>query len=407
MSAEDHSELEDRLRDYGAAGAAAAEERSLEVIRAAFAAEHRSSRPVRRPLPIRSLLAAALTAVLVTIGLTPAGADVRQLVEDTFTVEKVAEPPLRLPSDGAILTTNRDGAWLASSGGSRRFLGPYEAAALSPRGLNVAVASGRELAAVDRLGELQWELTARGPVADPVWAPSALRIAYRAGPQLRIVEGDGEPDRLLDRRVGDAAPAWRPPQDGEPPRDLVAYVGAGGSIRIVDAAEQGAGLEVATAGRPELLEWLDDGRLVVAGDEAVELFSPAGERLASLPRPARATPTALVAEPGAARVAIASLRIGPEGARSEISLLRLEPGRTRASAIYSSSGELAGIAFSPDGRWLAAGLPATDSWLFLRPLEQAKLLRRTETLAGVSARFDGQSAVPPGFPAIAEWGLLG
>jgi hypothetical protein len=80
MSAEDHSELEDRLRDYGAAGAAAAEERSLEVIRAAFAAEHRSSRPVRRRLPIRSLLAAALTAVLVTIGLTPAGADLRQLI---------------------------------------------------------------------------------------------------------------------------------------------------------------------------------------------------------------------------------------------------------------------------------------------------------------------------------------
>jgi hypothetical protein len=203
------------------------------------------------------------------------------------------------------------------------------------------------------------------------------------------------------------APAWRPTQDGEPPRDQLAYVNATGSVRIVDATEQGGGLELPTAGRPELLEWLDDGRLVVGGTEAIELFSPEGELLASLPRPRGATLTALVAEPGAARVAVGSLRIGPEGARSEISLLRLEPGRTRSSTIYSSSGELAGIAFSPDGRWLAAGLPATDSWLFLRPLEQAKLLRRTETVAGVGARFDRQSALPPGFPAITEWALLG
>lgn len=405
MSDADRSTLEQRLRGYRAPEEGAAEERSLLLVRAAFEARDREAR--HGPRGLRLALASIVAAAVAAVALTPAGAAVRQLIEDAVTVEKIETPALRLPSEGSILTVNRDGAWIASAAGTRRFLGPYREATFSPRGLNVAVAAGRELSAVDQRGELQWRLRRQGPIADPAWAPSALRIAYRAGSQLRIVEGDGEPDRLLARRVAAVAPAWRPAQPGEPARDLLAYVDGKRAVRVADAVEGGPGLELQTEGKPELLEWLDNGRLVVAGSRSIELFAADGSRLARIAQPPSATLTALEAEPGAARVAVGSIRVGPEGARSEVALLRLEPGQIKARNVFSASGELAGLAFSPDGRWLGFGWPGADSWLFLRPLEQAKLLRGTKAVSPVSAQFEGDPQRSPGFPRILEWQLLG
>lgn len=404
MSRNPDQDLERRLRAYRAPREAAAERRGLEVVRAAFQARRTDGQPRRRPrLPIA--VVAAVVAGAAGLALTPAGAAVRDLIEDAVTVERVEPAPLRLPAEGSILTVNREGAWLASADGAQRFLGSYREASLSPRGLNVVVARGRELAAADQRGELQWTRTSSARVSDPAWAPSGLRIAYRAGGRLRLVEGDGSPDRLLAPDSATVAPRWRPPVTGEEPRDLLAYGTAAGVVRIVDVAAQGAPVEIVPEGRPRLLEWLDDGRLVVAGDRAVELFAADGARLARIGLRGAGSATALVAEPGTARVAVVVTRVGSEGERSEVTLIRVEPGAIRRSSVFSASGPIAGAAFSPDGRWLGLGWPGGDSWIFLRPVQSAKLLRRTEAVPAVSGFLDAGPGAG-GFPRILAWERL-
>ena len=395
--------IERMLRSYRAPDEDSAAERGLQLVRAAFEAGIASA-PRRRP--VRVLIAAVAGVLVAGIVLTPAGAAVRDLIEDAITVEKVEHAPPRLPTGGSILTVNAEGAWIASEGGGRRFLGHYREATYSPRGLNVAVAAGRELSAVNQRGELRWHLSARGRVADPAWAPSALRIAYRAGSQLRLVEGDGAPDRRLARDVARVAPAWRPVPEGEPVRDVLAYAERSGVVRVRDVVESEPGLSLEVESSPQLLEWLDDGKLVVVGTRSIELFAADGTRLARIPQPPDATTTSVDAQPGAARVAVATTRFGPDGARSEIRLIRLDPDQTRDRQIFSVSGEIAGLAFAPDGRWLGFGWPGADSWLFLRPLEQAKLVRKTEAVPGVSAYFTDAGPGAPGFPRVLEWESL-
>ena len=405
MSAPRHEELERRLRELGAPDEPGALERGLEVIRAAHAGERRM--PSRRRPALRAGFAAVIAALAAALMLTPAGASVRDWIEEAVTVEEQRIPPLRLPAEGAILTVNDDGAWVLAADGSRRRLGDYEQATFSPNALNVAAVSGDELLAVDPRGELQWSISKPGRrITDPAWAPSALRIAYRAGPQLRIVEGDGSPDRLVAARVEPVAPAWRPHVPGEPERDVLAYAEAGGGVRILDAAATAAGLPVVTDGTPRLLSWLDDGRLVVASDRAVEVFAADGRRLARVVQPPGSRILDLAPEPGGERVALVRMRGGADGPSSELVLLRLEPGIQRASTILGGSGPIAGVAYSPDGEWLAVGWPQADSWLFERPVESEKLVERTEAAAAISSQFSSPGAArPPGFPEVIEWVL--
>lgn len=407
MSSGRHEELERRLRAVGAPDEAGALERGLEVVRAAHAGERRM--PNRRRPALRAGFAAAVAALAAVLMLTPAGASVRDWIEDAVTVEEERIPPVRLPADGSILTVNRDGAWVLAADGSRRRLGDYEQATFSPNSLNLAVVAGEQLMAVDPRGDLQWSISKPGrPIADPAWAPSALRIAYRAGSQLRIVEGDGSPDRLVSARVAAVAPAWRPYVPDEPERDLLAYADADadGAVRILDAVESGGGLSVPVEGAVRGLTWLDDGRLVVATDRAIEVLGADGARLARIPQPRDRRVVDLEAEPGAARIALVRARADGGGQTSELALVRLEPGAERASTIFSGSGPIAGIAFSPDGEWLAVGWPQADSWLFERPLELEKLVERTEAAAAISSQFSPPDAVrEPGFPEVVEWVL--
>lgn len=405
MSTGRHEELERRLREVGAPDEAGALERGLEVVRAAHAGERRM--PSRRRPALRAGFAAAVAALAAVLMLTPAGASVRDWIEDAVTVEEERIPPVRLPADGSILTVNRDGAWVLGADGSRRRLGDYEQASFSPSSLNLAVVAGEQLMAVDPRGDLKWSISKPGrPIADPAWAPSALRIAYRAGSQLRIVEGDGSPDRLVSARVEAVPPAWRPYVPGEPERDLLAYAGVDGAVRILDAVESGEGLGVPVEGAVRRLTWLDDGRLVVATDRAIEVLGADGARLARIPQPPDRRVVDLEAEPGAARIALVRARADGGGQTSELVLVRLEPGAERASTIFSGSGPIAGIAFAPDGEWLAVGWPEADSWLFERPVELEKLVERSEAAAAISSQFSPPDAVrEPGFPRVEEWVL--
>ena len=185
-------ELERAFEEVRVPDEAEAEERSWDVIRAAYA-EHAPSAPARRGRAL--VLAVAGGAVVLAIGLSPAGAKVADVVSDVFSPEAGepdAKPALRsLPAAGELLVESGEGPWVVRADGSKRLLGDYEQATWSPRGLFVAVTDGRELIAVDPLGEVRWTITAPGQVSDPRWAPSGFRIAYRSGGDLWVVAGDG------------------------------------------------------------------------------------------------------------------------------------------------------------------------------------------------------------------------
>src|SRR5688500_16584515 len=180
------------LRDISAPGESDAEARSWEVVRAAYAERE----PLRAP-------AVAGGLALVAIALSPAGAEVRDAIRDALGIGiEDASPTLRsLPAGGELLVESAQGPWIVREDGSKRLLGDWEEASWSPHGVYVAVAEGRELAAVDTSGEVRWTFPAPGVVDDPLWAGDAAdtRIAYRSGADLRVIAGDGSPatDRLI------------------------------------------------------------------------------------------------------------------------------------------------------------------------------------------------------------------
>ena len=219
-----------------------AEDRAWQLVRAAYA----ERTPAKRPTAGRRFaLAGAVGAVLLAIGLSPAGAKVGDAIQDVFGLgEPDAKPQLRsLPATGELLVDSGQGAWIVREDGSKRLLGDYDQASWSPHGLYVAVAQGRELAAVDTAGDPRWTFPAPGVVRDPRWAGDAAdtRIAYRSGADLRVIAGDGNPatDRLIARDVAPMAPAWRPigySKLGPPAANgfVLSYLTGDGEIRSVN-----------------------------------------------------------------------------------------------------------------------------------------------------------------------------
>ena len=53
--------------------------------------------------------------------------------------------------------------------------------------------------------------------------------------------------------------------------------------------------------------------------------------------------------------------------------------------LFATQAALAGLAWSPDGRWLLTGLPAADQWIFL----QARGARRVLGVSHVRTQFGG------------------
>lgn len=407
--------LEDELRTLRAPAESEARERALTVTRAALA-ERRSEleregaggrlfRP-RLPRDPRPAIAAVIAAAIAALLLTPAGASVRDWIEDAIESEPAPRTePLKLPAPGSILTSNDGGTWVATQGGSIRRLGAYRQAAFSPRGLNYAVASGRMLAAVNAEGDLQWKLATPGRVADPTWAPSGIRIAYMADRSLRLIDGNGENDRLYARRVEAVAPAWRPATEGETPRDILAWSDGAGAVRIADVVSGAEPTTIRPNGRVIALEWLADGRLAAATSRELAVYSLTGERQSRFRQPSDARITDLAADPSDERLALARTQRGEPGGNGQLVLARVEPGKQRESVLFSGPGRIDGIAFAPDGSWIGFGWPPADSWLFARPRENTKLLSGVEAAPEISARFSAgaDGLIGPGFPAIVDW----
>lgn len=391
--------LKSLLRETPVPGAEEAERRGRRVVRVAFAQRQPDRRDGRRQLRI----AVALGALLAALILSPAGATVRDWVDDVFTAGVPdAEPGLtEIPGGGRLLVQSAAGPWVVQADGSRRLLGGYAEASWSPRGLFVAAAAGNVLSAVEPAGTPRWSLSADAPVADTRWSPSGFQIAYRAGAELRVVAADGGEDVLVGRAATRAAPAWSP--QGLP---LLAYVDAEHRLRIANAeTAEDVGSGAALAGI-EGLEWAGESTLLEVSPTALRLrelnprkllgrLSIGGGR--ELPLPAGATIRDAALSPDGETVA-ALLALGtPAAPRSAVVLIGTRSMASRP--LFSSPGRLSELAFSPDGSRLLISWPDADQWLFI----PADGPGRVRAIGNIAAQFAPGSEGGGAFPRISGW----
>jgi hypothetical protein len=371
-------ELGARLRELRAPGESEAEERSWEIVRAAYD-EHTPVRPDRRTR--RLALALAGGAVVLAIGLSPAGAKVGDLVSDVVGIgERDGKPALRsLPAEGELLVSSANGVWLVGDDGSKRLLGDYHDAAWSPNAIYVAAASGRQLVALEPDGDVRWTYTAPGEVRDPRWAGTALdtRIAYRSGDDLRVIVGDGsgDSDRLIARDVAPVAPAWRPVGESKldpgavPGPYVLSYVDGSGQVRSVDA-DTGARVPTQPGDHRRLEAEPSPAPSPGAEDRAL---SPDGSEIA---------------------------RLDHVGARDRLIVTHRGGGGT---VLFSARGRLVGPTWSPDGRRVLIGWPAADQWLFI----DADNPHRVDPFDRISEQFDPGGDGGGRFPRVDGWAVPG
>jgi hypothetical protein len=357
-------DLARRLRELRAPDEAEAEARSWDVVRTAYA-ERTPLRP--SPRGRRLTLAVAAGALLLAIGLSPAGAKVADLVSDVIEPgEQHARPQLRsLPAAGELLVQSNQGPWIVREDGSKRLLGDYDAASWSPHGVYVAVADGRELAAVDTDGNVRWTFPAPGVVRDPRWAGSATdtRIAYRSGDDLRVIAGDGSPesDHLIARDVAPVPPVWRP----------IGYSKLGGPVFVLTYVDRQKRVHTVDA---------DTGR-------RVPTKSADRERVSS---PAISRGVGPTLSPDGRTVA--AIRTTRDGTQLSVH----SGGHTQI--LFRAHGRLTGPTWSPDGRWLLIGWPAADQWLFI----DTEHPRRFVPFDRISEQFASGGEAGP-LPRVAGW----
>jgi dipeptidyl aminopeptidase/acylaminoacyl peptidase len=392
------------LREAPVPGAEEAERRGLRVVNGAFA---QRQPPPRRPALPRLALALAAATLLTALLLSPAGAAVRDWIDDVLTVGvRDAEPALtEVPGGGRLLVASPQGSWVVQPDGSRRLLGGYAEATWSPRGLFVAAVSGRVLSAVEPGGTVHWSLSSTAPISDPRWSPSGFRIAYRTGRALRVVGGDGTGDRLLDRRVAPVAVAWWP----QGPH-LLAYVDAGGELRIVNADSGETVGSAAAAGGTRQLAWAPDGSQLLEATRRSLLLREL--RIGKLAGTVEIGSTRRLRLPAGA--AIRSASFSPRGEtiavllelpargtrppRGELALV--DPANESKRPLFTAPGRLSDLAWSPDGKRLLITWADADQWLFI----PASGRGRVRAIGGISGEFDpGGKPWPVGFPRIEGW----
>jgi hypothetical protein len=389
------------LRESPAPDEEAAARRGLAVAREAFA--RRESRQ-RRARP-RLGLAFAIGVLLAGLMLSPAGAKVRDWIDDVFTagVPNAERALTEVPGGGRLLVQTGDGAWLVQPDGSRRLLGRFQGATWSPHGLFVAATDGHTLSAVDPEGNLRWSVSTGAAPRDPRWSTSGFRIAYRAGSTLRVVAADGSADAALDPRVARVPPAWSPLG-----AHLLAYVGADDQLLVANA-DTGETLGSAKA-LPGVkgLGWAANGSMLLeASPRALQTREASTSKLVDklvlrAPRevrlPSAAAVQAAAFSPSGATIA-ALLYIRGSGARPAHSdIVLVDPASGSPRRLFSVSGRLAGLNWSPRGDRLLTSWPDADQWLFIAAGGRGGI----RAIGDISAEFspgEGDAA----FPRIEGW----
>jgi hypothetical protein len=297
-------------------------------------------------------------------------------------------PPARttlgpLPA-GRLLVSSSAGTWIVRGDGTRMRLGPWTASTWSPRGLYVAAWRGRELSAVAPNGRVAWTIPVRGTVRDVAWSPDGYRIAFRHDDVLGVVAGDGTGARRLAAPVATVAPAWRP---GAP--HTLAWVGARGHVEVRDV-DTGAVVwrSAATVHGVRALAWSANGaRLLAHGPHRAVVFDVRDNRVwgGSFHRGLSLTDAAW--SPHGDRIAYV-LR---SATRTTVIVAR--SARLPYRGVFSTTGTLGSLAWSPDGRRLLVRWSEADQWLLLSPTAASA---RVTAIGAISRRFGPA-------PTVQDW----
>lgn len=364
-----------------------AQRRSWAMVRAGFEQRERVPWAHRRWRP---LIALAVGTALLAAALTPPGRGLAERLREA--VAPPAPEPLTLPAPGRLLVAADTGTWVVQKDGSKRRLGAYEDAVWSPRGLFVGATRGRTLVALEPNGRVRWTLSHRTALSQPRWSPSGFRIAYRSGDALRVVAGDGTSDRLLARSAGPAAPSWRPGT-----AHVLAFADRQGGINIVNTDTGSGVLATHLAAAARELAWSSDGtRLLALLGERIEIYTEDLRQIRTIPTPSGQTASDLAPAPEGRQLAFTVYDASTETS----SVLLADVGEAREPrTLFTGEGRFDGLAWSPDGRWLLAGWPDADQWLFLR----APNVRRVITVSSVAAEFDPGGSGESRFARIVSW----
>ncbi len=359
---------------FEAPGEREAEERAWNVVRAAYETREPVAWPRRH---VRPLVAGALVAAVVAAVVSPPGRSVVHSLRKAVGVER-AEPALfSLPAPGELLVTSRSGLWLVRADGSKRNLGRYQDAALSPHGLFVAGTRANELVALDPQGHVRWTLARRSPRL-PAWTGTRTdtRIAYVSRGALRVVAGDGTGDQLIGA-AAPVRPAWRPGAG-----HVIAY-STGRSALVYDVDRASIRLRTPVGEPPRKLAWSSDGRLLL-------VFTPHATRVYDLRGRvvARDDPSDATFDIDAAFVPGSHEVVAIRAAGLGSSVFSLLNGRT----LFRGTGAFRQIAFSPNGRWLLVTWHTANQWVFVRNGRPRKIVGASR----ISAQFGG-------FPRVEGW----
>ena len=381
------TDLRRELEHVDIPGEHEARERTWAVVQAAFA--EREPAP-RRLVGWKPVVALAVAAGVLAAVVSPPGEALRESVRDAIGVDEAEEALFELPAPGRLLVVGDDGLWVAQRDGSKRLLGRYDEASWSPFGRFVVAARANELAALEPDGDVRWKL-ARPDVRFPRWGGSQTdtRIAYLSGDELRVVAGDGRGDRLVARAVDAAAPAWRPGT-----RHVVSWAADGGDVHTFDVdarrrlwVSPGLGL-----GPVRSLEWSRDGTLLlVRGLRSLRVLDASAQQRLELLRPPAAPVIDAAFAPDGRGVAF----VQRAGARSDVWIVpRLRPDGSAARRVFSGTGVIDGIEWSPDGRWLLVGWRDAAQWVFVRTTGTPRI----EAASNVPAQFESAT-----FPRVEGW----
>jgi len=354
-----------------------ARDRSWQVVRSAYLQrEPLPRRSHARPLMAAIAVCAAAAALAVA---SPPGRAVIDHVREAVGVDRAQPALFALPAPGSLLVKSDDGLWVVRQDGSKRRLGTYREASWSPFGRFIVATRTNELAALEPDGDVRWTL-ARPNVSSPRWTGTRTdtRIAYVDRTGIRIVAGDGTGDHLLAPGAHGRI-AWRPGNGF-----ALAYL-TPTNVTVTDTT---TGKQLWRAprspGNATALAWSDDGqRLLVLTPYHLRVYTNGGQLVAQ-EDPSEGWPDlAATFRPGTHDIAVSR----SHGSRSSVYLLN---GRS----MFEGTGQLDGLAWSPNGRWLLASWPTADQWLFLH----ATSARRIRAIANVTAQFRGRL-----FPQVEGW----
>jgi WD40-like Beta Propeller Repeat len=356
-----------------------AEERAWRVVQVAYTEREPSTPRAQRGRLLVGIATACVIATIVAVGVSPAGSALLHSLRGEIGLTHAAPALTRLPAPGALLVSSMVGPWIVQPDGSKRLLGLYAEASLSPHGLYVAVTRRHELLAVDPKGTVHWSLARNGNIRLPRWAPDGYRIAYLDGSSLRIVAGDGTGDHALAQDAAQVPAAWRPSASHE---HVVTYVTRARQLVLIDVDTRHVLARHRLRG-PAQLTWSTDGqRLAAVTAHAIVVFSHDGVPLATIQLRRRSGAVAFVPETHRLSVVLG-------GARSDAVTYDLDRPGSKPHEVFSGSGRFSALTWSPNGRWLLIAWPTANQWLFVAHDGRAT------AVADIAAQFDTSQAPAP------------